>query len=608
MDRLRTKATLKQSARLFWNRPALFRLVGILLLWSATDGAFAAGAIRWWGELGYNFRYQDFEDGEDLSEHIPILRLHGSSYLYRPWVATVQGSLMVQAIRSKTDTMKSDTDALGGDVLVRLFPQSRFPLELYGEKMNSDTDSDLSDLTLERTRYGIHQRFVAVGGTTFRLRYEHSDLVNVNDNHTGTERRNDLTDFFEASAQSSFGKHSMSFNSSVNRIDTLDSPRRSETSFSALRHTYRPSARLNSEDLLTYNTIRREDELTSIDTNTLQLSSFAFWRPAFNDSWRVNANLRAVSSGSGPIGDRKVRSQGASGSLFANYEINQEWLLTAGFGGSGLKFDDSNEYISFQSMRAIYNSRFREFLGFEYGFFGRGEVSNDTSEVGDIQSLDALIGYRLERTWEIVGGMLRGTFRQSVGQVADTADFSVGRLETNGSVGWTRQAGNRSAIVRFSINDTRIESQGADIRNVEGNFQLVNAQLSLNQRFSSGTALIGNLTLQAMRQYREDLAELASSENGEWRPTATADLTFSMQSLFGIRRLRFRSTLRFISDAFVPLMKPDRFNGRNNKYWENRLEYNLGRMEVRLIGRLNRIRGSQQLLTLLQIRRLIGEA
>ena len=103
------------------------------------------------------------------------------------------------------------------------------------------------------------------------------------------------------------------------------------------------------------------------------------------------------------------------------------------------------------------------------------------------------------------------------------------------------------------------------------------------------------------------MSGLTDSENGDWRPTATADLTFSARSLLGIRRLSFRSTVRFISDAFVPLMEPDQVNGRNNKYWENRLDYNLGRMELRLIARLNDIRGNRQLLTLLQVRRLIGE-
>ena len=42
--------------------------------------------------------------------------------------------------------------------------------------------------------------------------------------------------------------------------------------------------------------------------------------------------------------------------------------------------------------------------------------------------------------------------------------------------------------------------------------------------------------------------------------------------------------------------------------WENRLDYYIGRMELRLIGRVNNIRGSDQLLTLVQVRRLIGDA
>ena len=494
-------------------------------------------------------------------------------------------------------------------IRMRLFPQSRFPLELFAEKTRTDTDSDLTGLLLDRTRYGFLQRYVTRGGTAFRVRYEHSDLLNVNKSaNTVDEEREDVADYFEASGQRSFQHHNLSFNTSVNRIDTLESSLQTKTSYSALRHSYRPSPQLYAEDLLTYNTLNRQDGFSTIDTDILQLSSYAFWRPRVDKPLRMNGTVRAVSSGSGARGEQEVLSRSVSGSLFANYDLTDQWLLAAGVGGTGLRFEGSDEYVSFQTARATYNSRFREWIGFEYGFFGRGELANDTNDADSVQSASAQFGYRLARSWMMGLGMLRLEWRQSISQAGDTRDFSATRLLTDGSVTWNRQAGNRTAMARVSAHDSRTWAQGLDVRGVEGDFQLVNAQLSVNQRFSTDTSLIGNVTLQTIREYRERMPGIAGSENGDWRPTATADLTFATRSLFGVRRLSFRSTLRFISDAFVPLMEPDQMNGRNNKYWENRLDYSLGRMEVRLIGRLNDIRGNRQLLTLVQFRRLIGDA
>ena len=570
----------------------------------------AIPGVRWWGELGYNYRMERNEGSADLEEHIPVLRLNASGYLYRPWVGTLEGGLQLQANRASLDSGRTESDNVSGDLRLRLFPLSRFPLELFAERVNTDVDSELSGFSLDRTRYGILQRYNTEAGTGFRFRYEHTDLTNLSEQNTiDVEERTDVADFFEAAVQRTLNHHNLSFNTDLSRVDTLDHPRETTTSFSALRHSYRPGPDLSAEDMLTYSRTSREEELFKLDTNILQLTSYAFWRPAFDRPLRLNATLRAVSRENDSDSAMSSTANSASTSLFANYELNESWLLTGGVGGTGTDIEDDRSTTSFQTVRATYNSTTAALLGFEANLFGRVNVSNDTEDNDSVQNYGAQIGYRVGRGWRMGDGSARAELRQSISQDQDTDEFSATRLLTDISLQWSLQDRNRSTIARVSLSDSRTEPQGLDVRNVDGDFQIANAQLSVNHRFSSDTSIIGNITLQAIREYRPELRFVDLSNNGDWRPTATADLTYFTRSLFGVRRLSFRSTLRFISDSIMPLlMEPDTIDGRDNKYWENRLEYTVGRIHFRLIGRLNDINSTRRVLTLLQIRRMIGDA
>jgi hypothetical protein len=48
-------------------------------------------------------------------------------------------------------------------------------------------------------------------------------------------------------------------------------------------------------------------------------------------------------------------------------------------------------------------------------------------------------------------------------------------------------------------------------------------------------------------------------------------------------------------------------DGRADKQWENRLDYSIGRIQLRVIARLSNIRGQNQAFGLFQIRRYFGD-
>ena len=211
-----------------------FALIALVLLRSQAMAAdWQLPPIRWWGELGYDFRLEAFEEGDNLTQHSGLVKLNASSIIYQPWIATIDGGIGFNIRRTVVGDTDTDNDSIIGNGLLRLFPQSRFPFEAFAERFNSNTDSDLSGLDVESTRYGFLQRYTTLAGTGFRLGYERSDLTN---RVTGSQRSNqsgdrkDVTDLVRAGFNKAFGAHSISFDGNFNNVDMVDSSDRTRTS------------------------------------------------------------------------------------------------------------------------------------------------------------------------------------------------------------------------------------------------------------------------------------------------------------------------------------------------------------------------------------------
>jgi hypothetical protein len=158
------------------------------------------------------------------------------------------------------------------------------------------------------------------------------------------------------------------------------------------------------------------------------------------------------------------------------------------------------------------------------------------------------------------------------------------------------------------MSDNRTVASGPNSENIEGEFQLINLQASVDSKISSTSSFRANATLQVSRNERPEIEGLIDSGNGDWVPTSTVDITYYKLGVFQVPQLTFYSTLRSVSNSYAPLVgEPTGRVKRDDNQWENRLEYTVGRLQLRVISRLSDIQGSKQNYFLFQARRMIGD-
>ena len=567
--------------------------------------------LRWWGELGYDYHVEHYDQGEDLVEHIGILRLNGASYIYKPWFATVEAGVGFNLRRSQHDSGFSDSDNIIGDAKLRMFPESKFPLELFAESTDSSTDTDLTGLELDRKRYGFLQRYTTDAGTAFKLGYEQADQTTITTGLNGDiETREDQTDLVVAGFNKVSGPHNIVFDATANKVDMVDSPDLNRTLFSTLRHTYRPNPKFSAEDMLTYNSSEIIQGTTEFTTDLFQLNSFGFWRPDTRKPLRVNASFRFLSRDTEIRFSNPNTAYTGSGTLGATYEWDQNWLFNGNAGFNVLNSDAENSTSTNQAINAIYTSDTSELLSLDASWFGQADVRNLTEEDSDsIQGAGGQLGYNLGRNITSRRNTAYNfNLRQSVSMVADTERFSSQTLLTNIGLSWNQNAGNRSSMARLSISDSRTNASGEQNGEIDGEFQLINFQASVDQRINSNSSLRGNITFQTTRNERPEIEGVIDEGNGEWTPTSTIDVTYINQRTFGVPMLTFRSTVRFVSNSYVAVLdEPDLPTDRDDKQWENRLEYYIGRLQLRAIARISEIQGTERTFFLFQARRMIGD-
>ncbi len=562
--------------------------------------------FNWRGELGYDFISTRYDTAGNTTEHLGLLKLNAGGYLYQPWLATLNGGIGFFFRQKQADDTGSTGDNIFGNANLRLFPKSRFPLEVFVEKTNSRTETDLTGLEIDRTRYGFNQRYTSYDGTAFHFGYERSELTNVNSGINKEETREDLADLLTASFNKAAGAHSVSFGSNVNRVARVHSDDLNKTTFATLRHAYRPSAAFSSEDMLTFNQSDIMLENAQFKSDLYQLSSFAFWRPRSKRPLRFTGAIRALSSTTQNQAT-KSDAQIASGSLGVTYEWSPRWLYTANLGLADTTAGSDSSTSNFQDASAAYSSKSYKPYGFDASWFAQFDLRNTDNDGLRIQGAGLQTGYNLSRG--IItepGQQLTFSGSQSISTIADTEDFNSQTLLASLSLNWNQRSGTRSSLVRLSASDFRTIASGARSKEVEGEFQIINLQASIDYKLSSRSAIMGNATVQSTRYYRPHITT-GDDENGDWSPTATLDLSYYKIAVFNVPRLSFFSTLRFINNSYVPVVGSSvGDNIRDDKHWENRLEYTIGRLQFRAISRFSEIQQEKQSYFLFQVRRMLG--
>ncbi len=565
--------------------------------------------VRLWGELGYDYRVEDLE----RQQHIGRVTVRAATFISQPWIAQVHGSVGLVVRDTERETGKTTGDIIEGDVSLRLFPRSRFPLEVFFQKVDSTTETNLTGLDRELTRYGFEQRYKTDLGHQFRARYEHTDQtfrteVDREDDDPERQRDRDISDLLQLGYSFTIREHRIDATLDWQDIDRKGTGDDVERLLGNVVHRYRRGRDYSVENRLTYGDMETQleqllDTEFKTTTSSLEYTSYAFWRPQTQKPTLVNGTVRLVDSSS-KSGAFTTDVQ----SYLLSAGVTHDWSPRWRFFGAGSVLYNTGDIRSqdsvFLNAGATYSSEIMQLGRYNYSWYAGPEVSTVMDDDGSFQSLAFDAGHTINRNIVFEDrSNLSLTGRQNATLIEDTEGRSTQTLRHNVSIAWIRPQRARTTSVRLSASDSRTFGGGGRVGDEDREFQLVNLQLTLNQNLTRASSLNGNATFQLTRSVVGRL-----DDDDDLNPSASINITYNHRQVLGVPRLVFRSTLRAFSDSYFPFLDdPQDLNDREALIWENELNYAIGRLFLTLFGSISESNVNDESVILFQVRRFFGD-
>lgn len=566
------------------------------------------------GSVAYDLRVDRIEDGPRRVQHLLGLQLNATTFLYAPWLATLGLSLgLTQSRSASADQPDADLDRfITGGLRLHVFPRSRFPFEARYETADSRTDSSLLGGFDYRSRtLALAQRYRPESGAfsisaTYERRSQDSEAF-------GEDTQEALLGDFNTS----WKRHHLSASvaRSVNR--RRSTAEEAEFTSAVARHSYGYGNGLSVET--SANWAESDEQLLTgpEQIRVAQWSSVALWRPEAVAGLTVTGSARGFSLDSeGDFVGTSTDSLGLGAG--ATYEVNRNLRLAAN--STMTRVDGAlSETIWVASAGASWQGDTIRLGDYQYDWntgVSASRASSDHDGAEDEQSVSGAVGHTLGRVWLLPStatvaaslGQSLSVTRSSGALFAGAAEDDDGHsrsLSHSASLTWSASGVDRSAYARLSF---------ADARQFDGDrahFQLMNLQVSGSYEVDRNRSWSGDITVQRVLQRSMPLGEPQPFDPfGPSRITtqsASGELSWRQLRVFGVPRLRYTSRLRLSHDtqrqrsALLPL--PD----RETASWENRLDYQIGRLETALALRVAQIDGSWRQLLLFRVQRNFGD-
>ena len=556
--------------------------------------------IRTWGNIGYDLRKETYGEIKYLSQSITTkVNASTNSFIWQPWFAQVGGGLGLSSTRtsssssssfsSNTTEDKVTSNIITGNATLNLLPYSRFPFEAHFDRSDNRLETGLSaiDSSYRSTRYGLTQRYrTLTGDTQYMASYDRNMWESA---VFGTDQQ----DLLRLEMTKRLAKQTLQINGDINNTERQQTHESTMLDTLVVRHSYIPDPTLSVENLANLSQTNYRLAQGQTDTRYLQLSSSAFWHPAEKPlTVTGSARLFGLNSSSNGATPSALRSVNAN--LGAFYELSKHIRLNS---SANVNVNDSNgtqTVASNQSGGITYQSDTFDFASFNYNGFASGTVTNRIDPIDSGQHVALQLGHSLNRSMGLGVGSLGLNLNQTASSDFDTSIPSIVRLSHSGSLTWSHAEGQRNTFLRLSASDSRAVSGTNDF------FQLINLQASRNEGLSRNASWTGNLTLQAVRQktgimpnayYNAPVTTLTTPDTPvTTTTTSSANLSYRHQRAFGVPRLNFVSELRIYGDMPLPVFAGPR--QQESRSWENRLDYSIGRLQLRLSARISEISSS----------------
>ncbi|OFZ68485.1 MAG: hypothetical protein A2V79_09930 [Betaproteobacteria bacterium RBG_16_56_24] len=532
------------------------------------------------GNIGYSMQHQSIGTSkytiQSLNANVNAI---ANTFIWQPWFAKVSGGLGLGFNTSSTMTGESSGNIVTGNAIFSLLPFSRFPFEARFSRSDSRQNSELGAASpaYQTTRYGLTQRYRPLSSSAqYMVGYDH-------DSWESTNLDKSKQDTFRAETTQQFTNQTLRISGDSTRTEQPRTNQSTLVNNLVSQHSYRPDPAFSVESLASLVNVNYRLTQSENSLGYMQLSSSAYWRST-EKPLSVNGGVRLFelsSDSSTAATSNASRMLSVNANLGANYELSKHTRLN---GSGNVNVTDGNgaqTVATNQTVGVAYQPDAIELGAFSYTRSVSSNVSNNTDSFGSAQHLSLSPGHGLSRRIGLGEGALGMNLNQTVSFDVDTRNPSSSVLTHIGSLSWSLAQDRKTTMVRLSANDSRAMSGTPYF------FQLVNLQVSLNESMGRNATWGGNLTMQATRQE-------TSTASASTTTTSSADLSYRHQRAFNVPRLRFTSELRIFGDALVPVLAtPDQQETRS---WENRFDYSIGRLQLRLSARVAEVNKIKQLL------------
>jgi hypothetical protein len=559
------------------------------------------GPWRQAGSLALDARLLRQETGATSRQGVLSTDFDWATHLWQPWFLQLRFGLGLMGVRDSTHggdsgRISGSGGGMTGRLAVSLFPASRFPFELRAEMGDSRSSADALGTAVRQRRLSLSQSWRPEQGSLgLQLHLDHSRLL--------ADAGDDVLTSLQLGGQQQQGSHSLDGSAQLvlNHRTELDEHQRLASVH--LRHGFAPRSDLQVESLANWNDNRLHSGRRSGDDlsgSVRQLTTVLSWRPREGDPLyhpdlplQLGGSMRwseVVVSGQGS----RQRAQGWAATLGANLDLSTTWRLSASLATSRLQSADQSLDSSSLGATASWTPPGWTLGGWRYTPQGGANAGLSTSSGAPARQLLGLQGsHGLSRDWALSDSAqlsLNLTQSLALAHESSAAQPVRGLAHTLGLFWHGSGDAGQQRFAGLSLSDARTRGNG------DGQFQLVNLQLSQRTQLSRLTGWSVNLTAQAARSASDTLDPFTGdrrSSGGGWQVFYTGSASLDQQRLFGVPRLRHSLLLSLNSQQLErrALGDVDAPRERISQSLESRLDYMVGRLELRLSARHARVDG-----------------
>ena len=575
--------------------------------------------LRYGGSVSLDLRSLRLEDGRRSNQTLVYNDIEFASHVWQPWFIQLRGGLGalvahdVSRDAGSSFTHTSNSTALTGRFAMSVFPVSRFPFELQAEVSDSRVSGDTLGTDYRLHRISLNQAWRPESGNdSYNLNLERSRLRT-------SSGGDDTVSSLRASALRQFSDHTFELGAQFSHNDRSDTDDRSRVSTLSGRHSFQPAGSLHVDTLATWNEVRLRSggggggalQSFTSDTDIRQISSFATWRPREGEPLHSSASpfyltgsvrlLDANTEAGSGLLLQSQRLRAVNASLGASQELTREWRLAAGLSATQIEPEGGiRSSVNTANGSLAYTPEGLTLGEWRYTPSVASNVGvSRSSEVGERRTWGGQFAHGLSRAW-LLGPMGGQTDSLSVNLTQ-----SLGALHDSQSQQWSRALAHSAGLFWQGSNETGSQSYAglsvSDSRSLSqerGEFQLVNLQISRRTELTRHTSWSGNLTAQASRSDNTQLdpfSGLLRQSGPGWQRFYSGTLSYENQRLWAVPRLRYTVLLSVNSQQLETRAAGDidALRERVTESLENRLDYAIGRLELRLSARVARVEGRE---------------